>query len=71
MYKVSGILVLTVGVLLSGLWVFQAQPAGAQIGTRDGPGLQQFAGTYWTLFEAPGLPPLPAIVTAHPDGTFI
>ena len=71
MYKVSGILVITVGVLLSGLWLFEPQPAGAQIFTDGGSGLQQFAGTYWAVFEAPGFPPLPAIVTAHPDGTSI
>ncbi len=68
MRKISGILALAV-VLLSGIWLFRGPPASGQI-SATGPGLQQFAGTYWLLFEFQDSF-LPAIVHLSADGTFV
>lgn len=69
----TGIVVLLGIGMLSSLWLLRPVPANAQAqGEGDGgSGLQQFAGTAWVVFEIPGLGPLPAIATAHADGTFI
>ena len=70
MYKTSTISILTVAALCAGLWLVQPQPANAQLHRVDS-GLQQFAGTYWTVFQLPESPPLPLIFTLHADGTWI
>lgn len=68
MRKTSIVVLLSIG-MLSGLWLLPSVPANAQM-VADA-GLQQFSGTAWIVYRAPGLPPLPGLFTFHPDGTLI